>query len=143
MNRQITGRISTFHFAPTELSKSNLLKEGVDESNIIVTGNTVIDALHIVAHAYNIPALWFKFTGMINKDNIKFYDYFSSVDIINYQPFTKNDIFKYSKTNLELLFSENKNIILPPDPNTIHVLSRNLINCAPFSIKCAILKQFN
>lgn len=53
MNRQITGRISTYHFAPTELSKSNLLKEGVDESNIIVTGNTVIDALHIVVNRIN------------------------------------------------------------------------------------------
>lgn len=53
MNRQITGRISTYHFAPTELSKSNLLKEGVEESNIIVTGNTVIDALHIVVDRIN------------------------------------------------------------------------------------------
>lgn len=48
MNRQITGRISTYHFAPTSLSKKNLLEEGVSEENIIVTGNTVIDALHLV-----------------------------------------------------------------------------------------------
>lgn len=48
MNRQITGRIATYHFAPTELSRQNLLKEGVCSDNIIVTGNTVIDALHIV-----------------------------------------------------------------------------------------------
>ena len=47
MNRQITGRITTYHFAPTELSKKNLLKENVKEENIIVTGNTVIDALHL------------------------------------------------------------------------------------------------
>lgn len=47
MNRQITGRITTYHFAPTELSKRNLLKENVKEENIIVTGNTVIDALHL------------------------------------------------------------------------------------------------
>lgn len=45
MNRQITGRITTYHFAPTELSKDNLLKENVNSDNIIVTGNTVIDAL--------------------------------------------------------------------------------------------------
>ena len=44
MNRQITGRIATFHFAPTELSKQNLLKENIKEENIFVTGNTVIDA---------------------------------------------------------------------------------------------------
>lgn len=48
MNRQITGRITTHHFAPTPLAKSNLLKENVAENQIIVTGNTVIDALHIV-----------------------------------------------------------------------------------------------
>lgn len=49
MNRQITGRIATYHFAPTKLSKENLLNEGVEENRIIVTGNTVIDALHLVA----------------------------------------------------------------------------------------------
>lgn len=45
MNRQITSRISTFNLAPTRLSKENLIKEGINESTIIVTGNTVIDAL--------------------------------------------------------------------------------------------------
>ncbi|SCX94052.1 UDP-N-Acetylglucosamine 2-epimerase [Nonlabens sp. Hel1_33_55] len=45
VNRQITGRIADYHFAPTSTSKENLLKENVDESKIIVTGNTVIDAL--------------------------------------------------------------------------------------------------
>ena len=48
MNRQITGRIAMYHFAPTPLSKQNLLSEGVDEKHIIVTGNTVIDALYMV-----------------------------------------------------------------------------------------------
>lgn len=48
MNRQITGRITTYHFAPTPLAKQNLLRENVAENQIIVTGNTVIDALHIV-----------------------------------------------------------------------------------------------
>lgn len=45
MNRQITGRLATYHFAPTQLSKQNLLKENVLASSIHVTGNTVIDAL--------------------------------------------------------------------------------------------------
>ena len=45
MNRQITGRIATYHFSPTALSKKNLLTEGVQEDKITVTGNTVIDAL--------------------------------------------------------------------------------------------------
>jgi len=48
MNRQLTGRIATYHFSPTELSKKNLLSEGVDEKSIVITGNTVIDALHTV-----------------------------------------------------------------------------------------------
>ncbi len=48
MNRQITGRIATYHFAPTPLSRQNLLDEGVNPEQIHVTGNTVIDALHLV-----------------------------------------------------------------------------------------------
>lgn len=48
MNRQITGRIATFHFSPTPLSRKNLLAEGVKEEQITVTGNTVIDALYMV-----------------------------------------------------------------------------------------------
>lgn len=48
MNRQLTGRLATYHFAPTPLSRQNLLSEGVQESHIIVTGNTVIDALYMV-----------------------------------------------------------------------------------------------
>lgn len=48
MNRQITGRIASYHFAPTALSRQNLLQENVDDANITVTGNTVIDALYWV-----------------------------------------------------------------------------------------------
>ena len=48
MNRQITGRIATYNFAPTPLSRQNLLEEKVSEASISVTGNTVIDALYWV-----------------------------------------------------------------------------------------------
>jgi UDP-N-acetylglucosamine 2-epimerase (non-hydrolysing) len=48
MNRQITGRLASFHFTPTSLSKQNLLDEGVKQDKIEVTGNTVIDALCLV-----------------------------------------------------------------------------------------------
>jgi UDP-N-acetylglucosamine 2-epimerase (non-hydrolysing) len=44
-NRQLTGKIADYHFSPTELSKNNLLAENTKEENILVTGNTVIDAL--------------------------------------------------------------------------------------------------
>lgn len=53
MNRQLTSRIATYHFAPTSLSRENLLKENVPEGNIVVTGNTVIDALHMVVDKLN------------------------------------------------------------------------------------------
>lgn len=45
MNRKLTGALTDFHFAPTDRAKNNLLKEGVDEASIFVTGNTVIDAM--------------------------------------------------------------------------------------------------
>lgn len=48
INRQLTGRIATWHMAPTVGSKNNLLKENIAEKQIYVTGNTVIDALHWV-----------------------------------------------------------------------------------------------
>lgn len=48
MNRQITGRIATYHFSPTPLSRANLTAEGVADEKIVVTGNTVIDALYMV-----------------------------------------------------------------------------------------------
>jgi UDP-N-acetylglucosamine 2-epimerase (non-hydrolysing) len=48
MNRQITGRIATLHFSPTDFARQNLLRENVADAAITVTGNTVIDALHTV-----------------------------------------------------------------------------------------------
>ncbi|MEG1007628.1 MAG: UDP-N-acetylglucosamine 2-epimerase (non-hydrolyzing) [Bacteroides sp.] len=48
MNRQLTGRIATYHFSPTPLSRQNLLYEGIDAAKINITGNTVIDALYMV-----------------------------------------------------------------------------------------------
>ena len=50
INRQLTGRIATYNFAPTPLSRDNLLKEHVDEKKIIVTGNTIIDALLMIVN---------------------------------------------------------------------------------------------
>lgn len=57
MNRQLTGRIATYHFAPTPLSRENLLREGVVEDKITVTGNTVIDALYWVVNKVNTDAV--------------------------------------------------------------------------------------
>lgn len=49
-NRKLTGALATLHFAPTETSRNNLLREGVEASQVVVTGNTVIDALHDVVN---------------------------------------------------------------------------------------------
>lgn len=48
MNRLLTGRLATYHFSSTPLSRNNLIKESINDRNIIVTGNTVIDALYWV-----------------------------------------------------------------------------------------------
>jgi len=48
MNRKLTGAIAKYHFAPTSTSQKNLINEGVPKSNILITGNTVIDALYMI-----------------------------------------------------------------------------------------------
>jgi UDP-N-acetylglucosamine 2-epimerase (non-hydrolysing) len=57
LNRRIATVIADLHFAPTERSKANLLREGVEERNILVTGNPVIDALNIVAQQEEPPEI--------------------------------------------------------------------------------------
>ena len=67
-NRQLTTRLAKWHFCPTENNKNNLIREGVVEENIFVTGNTVIDALHIAREMVvknppsieGLPAEWFE-----------------------------------------------------------------------------------
>ena len=53
MNRQLTSRIASWHFSPTPLSKENLLRENIPGERILVTGNTVIDALYMVVERIN------------------------------------------------------------------------------------------
>lgn len=55
-NRRLTGMLTTWHFAPTETSRANLLREGVDDASIVVTGNTVIDALLFVLDRFEKSA---------------------------------------------------------------------------------------
>ena len=59
MNRVLTSKIATWHFTPTEKSRQNLLRDGIPNESIFVTGNTVIDALlyvskHNVSHQLNL-----------------------------------------------------------------------------------------
>ena len=61
INRQITGRVCDYHFAPTMTSKQNLLKENINENTVLVTGNTVIDALqHSVERVIHEPSAHIK-----------------------------------------------------------------------------------
>ena len=53
VNRKLTAQIATYHFAPTETSKENLIKENVQQERIVVTGNTVIDSLFLVLQQIN------------------------------------------------------------------------------------------
>lgn len=72
MNRQITGRIATYHFSPTSLSKKNLLAEGIAEERITVTGNTVIDALyHVVRQIKNKDNLRQQLTNKLERAGYK------------------------------------------------------------------------
>lgn len=75
LNRQFTSRIATFHFAPTERAKQNLLEEKVPESQIFVTGNTVIDALLSMvekAKSTNFSDNLLKFMPFLKEDNDTF-----------------------------------------------------------------------
>ena len=55
MNRRLTGTIASYHFSPTRLARQHLLQENVPEQNVIVTGNTVIDAFMTTAHRSDLP----------------------------------------------------------------------------------------
>lgn len=57
INRQITARLATYHFAPTKVSKENLLKENISNDRIIVTGNTVIDSLNWISRKFETSML--------------------------------------------------------------------------------------
>ena len=77
VNRQITSRIAKYNFSPTNLSKENLLTEGVNDDNIFVTGNTVIDALLWVVNKIDED------TSLNNKLNDKLKDAGYNIDRLN------------------------------------------------------------
>lgn len=67
-NRQLTGILANYHFAPTQQSEENLLKEGKKQQDIYVTGNTVIDALmYVLQRIENQPTLKEKIKSKISK----------------------------------------------------------------------------
>jgi len=71
-NRKLTGILTDYHFAPTSMSKNNLLNEGVIESSVFVTGNTVIDALELVVDRIkNNKSLRLKIESTVNKSGFQ------------------------------------------------------------------------
>ncbi|MDD3722644.1 MAG: UDP-N-acetylglucosamine 2-epimerase (non-hydrolyzing) [Lutibacter sp.] len=67
LNRQLTSRIADFHFAPTLKARQNLLAEGVKDTAIVITGNTVIDALFLTLRKIEAGYLLSLKDGLINK----------------------------------------------------------------------------
>ena len=103
MNRQVTGRIAEYDFAPTPLSRQNLLDEGVKDEKITVTGNTVIDALHwVVGKIENDSQL-----SKVLSDNLKTAGYdVSRLDSFTDQRSSRNDTglsFRAKRRNLVLI----------------------------------------
>lgn len=103
--------------------------------NEIVSSKYILStSLHgiIIAHAFNIPALWIK-RGYINSSEFKFYDYFSAVDIKPYKGFENIDEILSSPNNIENLFKQNSDKSLIN--KSINVIQKQLLQVAPFKLK--------
>lgn len=89
----------------------------------------ISSSLHgiIVAHSYQIPAVWVKFSNNLFGDDLKFYDYFASVKILDLTPHHLNNKLGYTQL-IELI--DQQGIIIPKD--TIDKLQKGLMNVCPF-----------
>lgn len=85
----------------------------------------------IVSHAYSIPALWIRH-DILHNSNFKFYDYFSSVGIKEYEGFTNIDEILSSKQSYTSFFEQNKDKSLPNI--NLKFIQDNLLSVAPFNI---------
>lgn len=98
---------------------------------IISCKRTLCTSLHgiIVSHAYNIPSLWIKY-GDIGTDGFKFHDYFSSVEIEDYDGFDDIDNLLSSNKNIDNLFETYKHIAIPKCD--IKLIQKSLIENFPY-----------
>lgn len=108
---------------------------------------TLSTSLHgiIVSHCYAVPSIWSEFPQLTSHklagDNIKFYDYFSSVNISDYEPFIFDNIEDFQESSVfELLDKKGQNIFLP-SKDLIEKIQHNLLSVAPFKILDKILVQ--
>lgn len=90
----------------------------------------------IISHAYGIPAIWIRH-NTLHDSNFKFYDYFSSVGIEEYEGLTNIDEFLSSPQNYNSYFNHNKKLSLPNID--INIIQRKLLSVAPFKIKTSII----
>jgi hypothetical protein len=121
----------------SEILVINLLDEVENVLKMILQCEKIVStSLHglIVPHAYKIPALWIKISqNEIAGDNIKFYDYFSSVKIQEYQRIDLIDkIELLSKNLIDEIFTVYEKFSRPKD---ISKVQSNLLKCAPFKLK--------
>lgn len=94
----------------------------------------------IVSHAYGVPALWIRH-NVLHDSNFKFFDYFSSVGIKEYEGFTNIDEILFSEQSYTTFFYKNKDIALPNID--IKTIQRNLLAVAPFDINKEVLTKLD
>jgi|26BtaG_2_1085354.scaffolds.fasta_scaffold01949_4 UDP-N-acetylglucosamine 2-epimerase len=116
MNRRIASIAAEMHFCPTNISKANLINEGIDEKKIFVIGNTVVDALNLVVNSAN-----FKTSKWVNSDLNKIHKYSRKVLITCHRRENHGDnlneiieaVSELAQTNLDSVFVWT----LHPNPN--------------------------
>lgn len=125
----------------TEIKVINLLNDiEVVLVEILECKSIISTSLHglIVPHAYNIPALWYEYKDIQwHGENIKFWDYFSSVDIPLYEPIPIKGIGSFQAEIIKKSFKEYKKHALIV--NDLNIIQRNLLRVAPFKIKDNLL----
>jgi len=129
------------------INDKNILIINLEEDILSVTRDItsceyiVSSSLHglIVSHAYNIPALWvdFKCVNKLYGDDVKFSDYFSSVDIENYKPILINS---YDINIIKKYFTNNRKTIINTN---LKQIQKNLLESAPFIVKEMYYKKLN
>jgi pyruvyltransferase len=135
------------HYTHNTFFKQYAAIEGLLIINLLNEIETVIDqinscehtistSLHgvVVSHAYNVPSLWYSISGKkLGGDDVKFLDYFSSVNIENYTPIEMPTFEDFKIENILKKFEEYKNVaVLHAD---LDVIANQLIGVAPFEVK--------
>jgi len=136
MNRQLTTTLADYHFAPTEEAKNNLIKEGISEDSIYITGNTVIDALKWVIkkhEEFSVERKWYNF--FFSQYNISLSKSMRTILVTGHRRESFSGGLKRICTALSILSKKNSNIqIVYPvhlNPNVkepVHSILGNLKN---------------